>query len=36
VSGQTGLAKRSSLVLYIGLTKGADGKVTINGIGKDE
>lgn len=32
VSGQSGTAKRSSLVLYLGLTKGADGKVTINGV----
>jgi len=32
VSGQNGLAKRSALVLYLGLTKGADGKVTINGV----
>jgi len=31
VSGQVGLAKRSSLILYLGLTKGADGTVTING-----
>lgn len=31
VSGQTGVAKRSSLILYVGLTKGADGKVTVNG-----
>lgn len=32
VSGQSGTAKRSSLILYLGLTKGADGKVTINGV----
>ena len=32
VSGQTGLDKQSSLILYLGLTKGADGKVTINGV----
>ena len=32
VSGQTGTAKRSSLILYVGLTKGADGKVTVNGV----
>lgn len=32
VSGQSGNAKRSSLVLYLGLTKGTDGKVTINGV----
>lgn len=32
VSGQNGLAKRSALVLYLGLTKGADGKVTVNGV----
>jgi len=32
VSGQNGLAKRSSLVLFAGLTKGTDGKVTINGV----
>ncbi len=32
VSGQTGTAKQSSLILYLGLTKGADGKVTINGV----
>lgn len=31
VSGQNGTAKRSSLILYVGLTKGADGKVTVNG-----
>ena len=31
VSGQNGMAKRSSLILYVGLTKGEDGKVTING-----
>ncbi len=31
VSGQSGLAKRSSLILYVGLTKGSDGKVTVNG-----
>ncbi len=31
VSGQTTLAKRSSIVLYLGLTKGADGTVTVNG-----
>lgn len=32
VSGQTGLDKQSSLILYLGLTKGADGAVTINGV----
>lgn len=32
VSGQTGVAKRSSLILYVGLTKGSDGKVTVNGV----
>lgn len=32
VSGQNGMAKRSSLILYVGLTKGSDGKVTINGV----
>lgn len=32
VSGQSGLAKRSSLMLFLGLTKGSDGKVTINGV----
>lgn len=32
VSGQSGLAKRSSLVLVLGLTKGADGTVTVNGV----
>ncbi len=32
VSGQSGLAKRSALVLYLGLTKGEDGKVTVNGV----
>lgn len=32
VSGQNGLAKRSSLILFLGLTKGTDGKVTINGV----
>jgi hypothetical protein len=32
VSGQTGTAKRSSLILYVGLTKGSDGKVTVNGV----
>ncbi|MBX3189611.1 MAG: CapA family protein [Labilithrix sp.] len=32
VSGQNGLAKRSSLILYVGLTKGSDGKVSINGV----
>ncbi len=32
VSGQSGLAKTSALVLYLGLTKGSDGKVTINGV----
>lgn len=32
VSGQSGTAKRSSLILYLGLTKGSDGKVTINGV----
>lgn len=32
VSGQRQLPRRSSLVLYLGLTKGADGKVTVNGV----
>jgi hypothetical protein len=32
VSGQNGMAKRSTLILYVGLTKGTDGKVTINGV----
>jgi len=32
VSGQDGTAKRSSLILFLGLTKGTDGKVTINGV----
>lgn len=32
VSGQSGVAKTSSLILYMGLTKGADGKTTINGV----
>ena len=32
VSGQNGLARRSALVLFLGLTKGADGKVTVNGV----
>jgi hypothetical protein len=32
VSGQNGLAKRSALVLYLGLTKGEDGKTTVNGV----
>lgn len=32
VSGQSGLAKTSSLILFMGLTKGADGKTTINGV----
>lgn len=32
VSGQSGVDKQSSLILYLGLTKGADGKVTINGV----
>jgi len=32
VSGQTGTAKRSSLILYVGLTKGADGQVSVNGV----
>ncbi|MDB4937468.1 MAG: hypothetical protein JWP87_4440 [Labilithrix sp.] len=32
VSGQSGTAKRSSLILYVGLTKGSDGKVTVNGV----
>ena len=27
-----GTAKRSSLILYVGLTKGSDGKVTVNGV----
>jgi poly-gamma-glutamate synthesis protein (capsule biosynthesis protein) len=32
VSGQSGLAKTSSEILYVGLTKGADGRVTVNGV----
>jgi hypothetical protein len=32
VSGQPNVPRRSSLVLYLGLTKGTDGKVTINGV----
>ena len=32
VSGQSGVPKRSSLILYVGLTKGSDGKVTVNGV----
>jgi poly-gamma-glutamate synthesis protein (capsule biosynthesis protein) len=32
VSGQNGMARRSTLLLYVGLTKGTDGKVTINGV----
>lgn len=32
VSGQTTIARQSSLVLYLGLTKGSDGKVWINGV----
>ena len=32
VSGQPNVARRSSLVLYLGLTKGSDGKVTLNGV----
>ena len=32
VSGQSGVDKRSSLILYVGLTKGTDGKVTVNGV----
>ena len=32
VSGQSGTDKRSSLILYVGLTKGSDGKVTVNGV----
>lgn len=32
VSGQSGLDKQSSLILYVGLTKAADGKTTINGV----
>lgn len=32
MSGQTGVAKRSSLILYVGLTKGSDGRVTVNGV----
>ena len=32
VSGQSGVAKSSSEILYVGLTKGTDGKVTVNGV----
>lgn len=32
VSGQNGTARRSSLILYVGLTKSPDGKVTVNGV----
>jgi hypothetical protein len=32
VSGQSQLPRRSSLMLYLGLTKGNDGKVTVNGV----
>jgi hypothetical protein len=32
VSGQSGTDKRSSLILYVGLTKGSDGKVAVNGV----
>lgn len=32
VSGYSDLDKRSSLLLYLGLTKSADGRVTINGV----
>ncbi|MCA9246215.1 MAG: CapA family protein, partial [Planctomycetales bacterium] len=32
VSGQSQLPRRSSLVLYLGLTKGRDGKVFVNGV----
>lgn len=32
VSGQSGTDTRSSMVLYLGLTKGDDGAVTINGV----
>ncbi|CAN5910482.1 hypothetical protein BH11MYX4_BH11MYX4_58810 [soil metagenome] len=32
VSGQTSVAKTSSEILYVGLTKGSDGKVTVNGV----
>jgi poly-gamma-glutamate synthesis protein (capsule biosynthesis protein) len=32
VSGQSGVARKTTIVLYLGLTKGADGKVTVNGV----
>ncbi len=32
VSGQSGNAKTTSIILNLGLTKGADGKTTINGV----
>jgi Bacterial capsule synthesis protein PGA_cap len=32
VSGQSGVDTRSSMLLYLGLTKGADGVVTVNGV----
>ncbi len=32
VSGQTALARKTTIVLYLGLTRGADGKVTVNGV----
>jgi poly-gamma-glutamate synthesis protein (capsule biosynthesis protein) len=32
VSGQVGLSKTSSQILYVGLTKSDDGKVTVNGV----
>ncbi|MBI5535691.1 MAG: CapA family protein [Deltaproteobacteria bacterium] len=32
VSGQSQLARRSTLLLYMGLTRGEDGKVRINGV----
>lgn len=32
VSGQSTVDQRSSQILYLGLTKGADGKTTLNGV----
>jgi poly-gamma-glutamate synthesis protein (capsule biosynthesis protein) len=32
VSGQNGMAKRAALILYMGVTKGSDGVVSINGV----
>jgi hypothetical protein len=32
VSGQSGLAKRSTLLLYLGLTRTASGRVQLNGV----